>query len=117
MCGCRITDIEASITVSKFPANSITGAIYDSAEILLQSRTAGSNLVIKRKGVPERRHQVLILSRKVGQRICIGEKIEILIVEISENQVRVGVEAPRAVPVYRKELLEQTTDSSQAPEQ
>lgn len=64
---------------------------------------------------------MLILSRKVGQRICIGDDIEILVVEISENQVRLGVDAPKKVPVYRKELLEQakpeqTTDSNKTPQ-
>lgn len=50
---------------------------------------------------------MLVLSRKVGQRIVIGDSIEITIVETSENQTRVGIEAPRSVRVYRKELLDQ----------
>jgi carbon storage regulator len=50
---------------------------------------------------------VLVLSRKTGQRISIGDSIEITVVEVCDHQVRLGIDAPRSVPVYRKELLEQ----------
>lgn len=47
----------------------------------------------------------LTLTRKVGEVIKIGEEIEIVVVEIRRNQVRIGVRAPRAVEVYRAEAL------------
>lgn len=50
---------------------------------------------------------MLVLSRKTGQRISIGDSIEIIVVEVCDHQVRLGIDAPRSVPVYRKELLEQ----------
>jgi len=50
---------------------------------------------------------VLILSRKVDQRIVIGGGIEITVVEVRNGHVRLGISAPRDVPVHRKELVDQ----------
>jgi len=50
---------------------------------------------------------MLILARKIGQRIVIGGEIEITVVEVRGDQVRLGITAPRSIAVYRKELLEQ----------
>jgi carbon storage regulator len=52
---------------------------------------------------------MLILARKVGQRIVIGNDIEITVVEVRGDQVRLGITAPRSISVHRKELLEQVT--------
>jgi len=49
---------------------------------------------------------VLVLSRKVNQSIMIGDDIEIKILEIRGDQVRIGIEAPKKVPVHRKEVYE-----------
>lgn len=48
---------------------------------------------------------MLVLSRKVGEKIYIGETIVVTLVEIDRGKVRIGIEAPRDVPVYRTELL------------
>ncbi len=50
---------------------------------------------------------MLILARKVGQHIVIGNEIEITVVEVRGDQVRLGITAPRSIAVHRKELLEQ----------
>jgi len=50
---------------------------------------------------------MLVLARKVGQSIVIGENIEILVIEVRGDQVRLGIEAPKSIPAHRKELLEQ----------
>ncbi len=50
---------------------------------------------------------MLVLARKVGQSIVINDSIEILVIEVRGDQVRLGIEAPRSIPVHRKELLEQ----------
>jgi carbon storage regulator len=47
---------------------------------------------------------MLILSRKVDERIMIGDKIELSIVEIRGDQVKVGIDAPKEVKVYRQEV-------------
>jgi carbon storage regulator len=50
---------------------------------------------------------MLILARKVGQKIVIGGDIEITVVEVRGDHVRLGITAPRDVAVHRKELLDQ----------
>lgn len=49
---------------------------------------------------------MLVLSRKLGEKIVIGDNIVLTVVSIKGNQIRVGVEAPRKVPVWRGELME-----------
>ncbi|HXE63534.1 MAG TPA: carbon storage regulator [Bryobacteraceae bacterium] len=47
---------------------------------------------------------MLILRRRVGEKILVGGSVEIEIVEISKSRVKLGVRAPLHVPVVRKEL-------------
>jgi carbon storage regulator len=47
---------------------------------------------------------MLVLSRKVGERIWIGENISITVVRITGGGVRLGIEAPSELPVIREEL-------------
>lgn len=47
---------------------------------------------------------MLILSRKKGEKICVGNDITIMIVDIRGDQVQVGIDAPREVPVDREEI-------------
>ncbi len=47
---------------------------------------------------------MLTLTRKVGQKIRIGDEIEIVVREIRGRQVRLGISAPAELPVYREEL-------------
>ncbi|MDR1212337.1 MAG: carbon storage regulator CsrA [Spirochaetaceae bacterium] len=49
---------------------------------------------------------MLILSRKVNEKIMIGEDISVSILEIRGDQVRIGVEAPRQVKVFRQEVFD-----------
>ena len=48
---------------------------------------------------------MLVLSRKANQSIMIGSDVRILIVGIDRDQVKVGIEAPRHVPVHRFEIF------------
>jgi len=48
---------------------------------------------------------MLVLSRKAQEAIVIGDDIRITIIEVRRGVVRLGVEAPREVPVMRSELL------------
>ena len=50
---------------------------------------------------------MLTLTRKVGEVIRIGEDIEIVVKEIRRNQVRIGINAPRDVQIFREEVMEQ----------
>lgn len=68
---------------------------------------------------------MLVLTRKVNQSIVIGEGIEVVVLEVRGEQVRIGIKAPRDVAVHRKEIFEQIqqenvsasgTDLSDVPE-
>lgn len=50
---------------------------------------------------------MLTLTRKVGQKIRIGDNIEIVVREIRGRQVRLGISAPQGLAVYREELYQQ----------
>jgi carbon storage regulator len=58
---------------------------------------------------------MLTLTRKVGESIKIGDDIEIVVKEIRRNQVRIGIVAPRDVPVYRTEVYLTTDATDQDP--
>lgn len=62
---------------------------------------------------------MLVLSRKKNESIVINNEITIVVVEIRGDKVRLGVEAPREVPVHRREVFDaiQRNLDSQAPEQ
>ncbi len=47
---------------------------------------------------------MLVISRKAGERLCIGDDVTITILEVAGSTVRIGVEAPAEVPVYRYEI-------------
>ena len=50
---------------------------------------------------------MLVLSRKVGERILIGDNVAVTIVRVSQGTVRIGVEAPTGVPIVREEIQHQ----------
>lgn len=57
---------------------------------------------------------VLVLSRKVGERILIGDKVTITVVKIGHGGVRIGVEAPPELAVVREELAQQIERAERA---
>ena len=54
---------------------------------------------------------MLVLSRKLGEKIVIGDNIVVTVVKIDRNQIRIGIEAPGCVPIYREEILPIHTDA------
>lgn len=49
---------------------------------------------------------MLVLSREKNESIMIGDDVEIIIADIKGNKVRVGINAPRDIPVHRRELYD-----------
>lgn len=47
---------------------------------------------------------MLILTRKAGESILIGDDIEVVITSIDQNKVKVGIKSPSNIPIYRQEL-------------
>jgi carbon storage regulator len=47
---------------------------------------------------------VLIITRKTGEKIMLGDEIVVEVIEVSGSSVRLGIAAPRSVPVYREEI-------------
>lgn len=59
---------------------------------------------------------MLVLSRRQGERILIGDDIEITVVRIGPNSIRIGIEAPKELKIMRSELLEAIAGDSPAPD-
>ena len=57
---------------------------------------------------------MLVLSRKVGERIRIGDSVVITVVRVTGGGVRLGIEAPPELPVVREELHQALLDQDQA---
>lgn len=58
---------------------------------------------------------MLVLSRKKNESIVIDDRIKIVVVEIRGDKVRLGVEAPKEVPVHRQEVYEAIKRASASP--
>lgn len=50
---------------------------------------------------------MLILTRKIGESIIINDNIQITIVDVKSDQVRIGIEAPKNITIYRREIYEE----------
>ncbi|MFK7821219.1 MAG: carbon storage regulator CsrA [Planctomycetaceae bacterium] len=51
---------------------------------------------------------MLVLSRKVGERIVIGEDVELVILQVAGGKVKIGISAPKSVSVHRSEIIAST---------
>jgi carbon storage regulator len=60
---------------------------------------------------------MLILSRKPNEQILIGENVVITVVAVSGGHVRLGIEAPREIPIHRKEVFEALNEGGADPSQ
>ena len=57
---------------------------------------------------------MLALSRKKDEAIVINDDIEIKVIEIKGDQVKIGISAPKSVPIYRKEVYVQIQEANKA---
>lgn len=55
---------------------------------------------------------MLALARKVNESIMLGNDIEITLLEIKGDQVKIGISAPKSVPIYRKEIYLQILEEN-----
>jgi carbon storage regulator len=57
---------------------------------------------------------MLVITRKVGDRVKIGDDITVTVLEVSGSSVRIGIDAPSDVRVYRHEIIEATEAENRA---
>jgi carbon storage regulator len=55
---------------------------------------------------------MLALSRRINESIIIGNDVEITVLEVKGDQVKIGISAPKSVPIYRKEIYLQIQQSN-----
>ncbi|MBE5923064.1 MAG: carbon storage regulator CsrA [Lachnospiraceae bacterium] len=55
---------------------------------------------------------MLALSRKSNESIIIGNDIEITVLEVKGEQVKIGIKAPKSIPVYREEVYQQIREAN-----
>ena len=53
---------------------------------------------------------MLVLSRKVDEAVVIGDDIRIVVLSIDSDRIRIGIDAPKTMRIFREELLKQTAD-------
>ena len=57
---------------------------------------------------------MLIITRRPGEKIMLGDDIVVHVMEIVGNSVRVGIQAPRSLPIYREEIWDAVREENQA---
>ncbi len=57
---------------------------------------------------------MLIITRRPGEKIMLGDDIVVEVMEIAGNTVRIGIQAPRSLPVYREEIWASVKQENQA---
>ncbi|MDY3908541.1 MAG: carbon storage regulator CsrA [Eubacterium sp.] len=55
---------------------------------------------------------MLALARKVNESIIVNDNIEITVLEVKGDQIKIGIDAPKSVPIYRKEVYTQIQEAN-----
>jgi carbon storage regulator len=60
---------------------------------------------------------MLILTRRISQTICIGDDVTVTVLGIKENQVRIGINAPKSLSVHREEIYQKILEEKNSSHQ
>lgn len=55
---------------------------------------------------------MLVLSRQIGESILIGDEVKVKILEVNGETIKIGIDAPKSVAIYRKELYDAITEEN-----
>jgi carbon storage regulator len=100
--------------VPQFTICRATSLRFNERRCLSTSVCRGSLVRILFFAPPREDKDVLVLSRKVGERILIGEKIAVTVVKIGHGGVRIGIDAPTELAVVREELAKELERTERA---
>jgi carbon storage regulator len=56
---------------------------------------------------------MLILTRKLGESIIIGKNVQLSVVEINKNNIKLGINAPKDITIYREEVFKKIKDENE----
>lgn len=56
---------------------------------------------------------MLILTRRIGETLCVGDEVTLTVLGVKGNQVRIGIVAPQSVPVHREEIFQRIQQQQQ----
>ena len=56
---------------------------------------------------------MLILTRRIGETLRVGDDVKVTVLEVQGNQVRLGIEAPRSIEVHREEIYQRIQQERQ----
>jgi carbon storage regulator len=110
--------VPSALTLQEAPALPTAGAPAERAGApAVEAFAFTQGTCLSCRGDKEGGRSMLVLTRKSNQSIMIGDDIEITVLSIMGEKVRIGIQAPRDIPVFRKEVyleIQQERDGAEA---